>query len=155
MTTLIFKNQRLKEILKISEQATVFKATYEEAVKAYESDAGQKYQEGQNLAPYFLSNVPTLWLVKDTGIYLMTSAKLESYPDDESHLCYAEGFEPDAPESYEKCKGAVGGDDFSESFKFTDALKRGIKLGADIHISINPTEYTIQLSFPSNKENKS
>lgn len=148
METLIFKNKRLKGILKISDQTTEFKATYDEAVRTYESDTGRKYKDDESLEPYFLRNTATLWLVKDAGIYLMTSANLDKYPADKSHICYAEGFEPDAPDCFEKCQAAVGGDDFVESFRLTDALRRAIKIGADIHINITDKEYTIQLSFP-------
>jgi hypothetical protein len=89
-----------------------------------------------------------LWLVKDS-IYLMTSAKLNRIPEDKSHICYAEGFEPESPGSYDKCRVAVGGDDFVESFRFSDELQKGIKNGADIQIDISAQSFVVQLVMHS------
>src|SRR5688572_13760922 len=120
MTTLIFKNKNLRSVLKISEQASEFRCTFQEAVNAYESKTGKKYTAGINLNPYLIRTSPTLWLVKDTGIYIMTPAKLEKMPEDDSHLCYADGFEPTDADCFDKATAVLGGDDFVESFEFED-----------------------------------
>jgi len=148
MAILIFKNEKLRSILKITEQATEFKATFEEAVKAYESKTGKKYKPGISLSPYYSHNSPTLWLVKDTGIYLMTPAKFEKFIGEGRHLCFAEGFAPNESDLFEKAQAAVGGDDFIESFEFTDAMKRAIRLGADIQINLTEENYTVELIMP-------
>jgi Protein of unknown function (DUF3085) len=145
MTTLIFKNEKLQKLLKITEQAATFRATYAEAIKAYQKDTNKKYDGAASLDRYYLHNAPMLWLVKDEGIYLMSSAKLEEFPEDKSHICYAEGFAPDASDSYEKCKKVVGGDDFVESFPFNDQLRKGIKKGADIHIHVSAQTIIVHL----------
>lgn len=145
MTTLIFKNEKLQGILKLTEAATNFAATFSETVAAYEKGTGEKYDFQQNLEKYAVHNIPTLWLVKDEGIYLMSPAKTDRPKGDKSHICYAEGFEPSLPNSFDKCRTAVGGDDFVESFEFTDALQSGIKRGADIQIDISEQSFTVCL----------
>jgi hypothetical protein len=50
-----------------------------------------------------------LLLVKDDGIYLMSSG-LPGMPG----VVYADGFDPASPDSYERAREAVGGDDFVE-----------------------------------------
>lgn len=148
MMTLIFKNEQLRSVLKISEQASEFRCTFQEAVKAYESKTSKKYTAGINLNPYLFRTSPTLWLVKDTGIYIMTPAKLEKMPEDNSHLCYANGFAPTDDDCFDKAAAALGGEDFVESFEFEDAYKKAIRLGCDIHIKISESEYIIEMVVP-------
>jgi hypothetical protein len=147
MILLIFKNEKLRSILKISEQATEFKSTFPEAVKAFKFKTGKDYEPGIDLTPYYTQTKATLWLVKDTGVYLMTSAKIEPIPDDNSHLCYAVGFSPDDPDWFDKSAAAMGGDDFAEAFEL-EHFKQGIRLGGDIHIKISRTKFTIELVIP-------
>jgi len=52
-----------------------------------------------------------LWFVKDDGIYLMTNACLS--PDHNPGVVYAAGYGP-GPGTWERCRSAVGGDDFCE-----------------------------------------
>jgi hypothetical protein len=148
MALLIFKNEKLRTILKISEQATEFKATFSEAVEAYKFKTGKDYEPDIDLTPYYTQTKATLWLVKDTGVYLMTSAKIEKMPNDNSHLCYADGFAPTDPDWYDRSAAAMGGDDFVEPFEI-EIFKRGIRLGGDIHIEINPTSLSIELVIPA------
>jgi hypothetical protein len=147
MILLIFKNEKLRSVLKISEQATEFKSTFPEAVEAFKFKTGKDYEPGIDLTPYYTQTKATLWLVKDTGVYLMTSAKIEPMADDNSHLCYAEGFSPDDPDWFDKSAAAMGGDDFAEAFEL-ELFKQGIRLGGDIHIKISRTKFTIELVIP-------
>jgi hypothetical protein len=145
MATLIFKNKKLQGIFRMTETATTFRTTFSEAVTAYEHTTGQVYADGVNLSKYNTSQKPSLWLVKDRGIYLMASAIIKHPAKDQSHVCYAEGFEPSVPNCFDKCRSAVGGDDFVEVTDFTDQLKDGIKNGADVQIEITKTHLTITL----------
>ncbi|OQP65445.1 hypothetical protein A3860_17425 [Niastella vici] len=151
MALLIFKNEKLRTILKISEQATEFKSTFPEAVETYKFKTGKDYEPGVNLTPYYTQTKATLWLVKDTGVYLMTSAKLDKMPEDDSHLCYAEGFAPTDPGWFNKSATAMGSDDFVEAFEL-ELFKQGIQLGGDIHIKINRTALSIELVIPGKKK---
>jgi hypothetical protein len=83
--------------------------------------------------------------MKDEGIYLMSPAKVNRTPGDKSHICYAEGYEPHLPNCFDKCRKAVGGDDFAESFEFTKELQKGIRNGGDIQIDISPEKYAVRL----------
>lgn len=148
MLTLIFKNSKLQGILRITQQSKTFIASFGEAVKAYEKNTKKRYKHNINIDNYYEHTTPTIWLVKDAGIYLMTSAKMDSHPQDFSHVCYAEGFNPESPNCWEKCRAAVGGDDFVESFKFDNQLKKALEEGADIHIRINKTSFTVNLVYP-------
>jgi hypothetical protein len=151
MALLIFKNDKLRIVLKISEQATEFKATFQEAAEAYKFKTGKNYAPGVDLTPYYTQTKATLWLVKDTGVYLMTSAKIEKMPDDNSHLCYAEGFSPTDLNWFDKSAAAMGSDDFVEAFEL-ELFKKGIRLGGDIHIKISPTALSIELVIPGKKK---
>ena len=151
MTKLIFKNSKLQGILKISQQATIFKATFGEAITAYQEKTGRKYTHGVNLEKYNTRSTPTLWLVKDTGICLVTSAILDQLPADKSHVCYAEGFEPDNPHCFQKSNDAVGADDFCASFSFTRQYINAIKKGADLHISLERDFFRVKPVYPNKK----
>jgi hypothetical protein len=148
MITLIFKNEKLLSVLRISEQASEFRCTFPEAVKAYESETRKKYTAGINLNPYIIRTSPTLWLVKDTGVYLMTPAKLDKMPEDDSHLCFAIGFAPTDEDWFDKSAAVLGGEDFVESFEFTDGVKKAIRLGCDMHIKISESEYIVEMVVP-------
>ena len=82
-------------------------------------------------APYGGKPAPALFFVKDSGIYLMSAGKprqLREDGTDWSVVAYAKGYEADAPDSWDKCRAAVGGDDFAEALPldwFTGALDRG------------------------------
>jgi hypothetical protein len=145
MATLIFKNEKLQGIFQVTETATKFRTTFSEAVKAYEKTTGQAYKNGVNLFMYNSSQKPTFWLVKDRGIYLMATAIIKQPTKDQSPVCYAERFEPTIPNCFDKCRSAVGGDDFVEVIEFTDQLKDGIKNGADVQIKITKTHLAITL----------
>ena len=147
MTTLIFENRKLQGILRITQQARTFRTIYTEAIKAYEKDTKRKYNNKVSLDEYGEQLNPTLWLVKDEGIYLMTSAKLNEFPIDKSHLCHAKGFEPDTPDWFDRCKDSLGGEDFIESIEFNDELKNGIVNGADIYITITTKNFAIDLVY--------
>lgn len=79
------------------------------------------------------------------GIYLMSPGKTDRPKGDKRHICYAEGFEPHLPNFYDKCRKAVGGNDFVESFEFTSQLREGVKNGADIRIDISSKEFSVSL----------
>ena len=63
---------------------------------------------------------PGLWLVKDSGIYLMSNGN-PGQPEDPAKpegkllVAYAEGYEAGSPDEWERSRAAVGGDDFSEA----------------------------------------
>ena len=73
---------------------------------------------------------PRVYLVKDEGIYLMSSGMPRDLADPnstdpraESFVAYAKGYDPhtgDRSAIWEKCREAVGGDDFGEPLDLDD-----------------------------------
>lgn len=149
MAILKFKNDGLTAILRISEQASIFRATYEEAVQAYEKNTSRSYDGNANLDKYFQTVKPSIWLVKDEGIYLMSSAVVKESATEKPHLCYAEGYDPGQPDCWEKCNAAVGGDDFVQAIPVTEPMKRGIRMGADLEIKFSTRTIEVRLVYKS------
>jgi len=103
MTTLIFKGEDLKAIAKDTMNAKEWELPYE---SLYEDKDEVKQQKA----------IPSFTLVKDSGIYLMsgnTKSKLYSKKNG-NRVCYAEGYNPKEEDVWDKCRYAVGGDDFAE-----------------------------------------
>ena len=62
---------------------------------------------------------PALWFVKDNGIYIMSNGEAPDRPD----VVYAQGYNPNTDgEVWDKCRDAVGGDDFCELIYHDTAL---------------------------------
>lgn len=144
MAKLTFKNSGLRAVLAHTKQAKVFRRSYDKAIEAYEAATGKTYEFDTTIPDeYYESNEPTLLFVKDEGIYIMTSAKMEKMPEDKSHVVYAEGYSPDVPDCWDKCRDAVGGDDFVETIELTPELEKVILHGADLVIDITPTQFSV------------
>ncbi len=64
-----------------------------------------------------LKKIPAgLWLVKDSGIYLMSNGTPGLMAGEKSHkIVYAKGYNPNTDEDvWDRCRDAVEGDDFGE-----------------------------------------
>ena len=102
MTTLIFKGEDLKAIAKDTMNAKEWELPYE---SLYEDKDEVKQQKA----------IPSFTLVKDDGIYLMSgNTKTKLYKNGKNRICYAKGYNPKEEDVWEKCRYAVGGDDFAE-----------------------------------------
>lgn len=121
MSALVFKNEGLRKVLDITLKGTSFSLGYNPKK----------------------SKSPTLLFVKDDGIYLMTGAVMEKFPEDYSHVCYAEGYSPDVEDVWEKCREAVGGDDFGEVIELDEKLQGIINKGHDLLITVTPESFSI------------
>lgn len=109
-------------------------------------------------APYGIGKpVPGLFLVKDSGIYLMSNGetgllRADNKPGQHSQVVvYAIGYKPDGADSYEKCRNAVGGDDFAELLPlawFTKARD----LGA-VSVTVNFGKTRVGFSYALPKTN--
>ena len=92
--------------------------------------------------------VASLWLVKDDGVYLMSSAK-ESLPGEGSpnKVVYAKGYNPKTDgDVWDKCQDAMGGDDCVNALPliwFEQALKAGLK-----EIVLNVGKRGISMTLP-------
>ena len=105
MTTLIFEGKDLKAIAKDTLNADEWELPYE---SLYEDEDEVKQKKA----------IPSFTLVKDDGIYLMSgNAKTKLYKKGKNRICYAKGYNPTKEDVWEKCRYAVGGDDFAEKLK--------------------------------------
>ena len=102
MTTLIFEGKDLKAIAKDTLNADEWELPYE---SLYEDEDEVKREKA----------IPSFTLVKDDGIYLMSgNTKTKLYKKGKNRICYAKGYNPTKEDVWEKCRYAVGGDDFAE-----------------------------------------
>jgi len=109
-------------------------------------------------APYGIGKpVPSLYFVKDSGIYLMSASKerqldpKHSGPSPKNLVAHAKGYEPEAEDSWEKCREAVGGDDFAEALPlawFTSALDAG---ATKLHLHVREKAIRASTTVPKRK----
>jgi hypothetical protein len=93
--------------------------------------------------------VPCLTLVKDDGIYLMSNGKPgdpdETWcgPSPKLFVVYADGYEADRSGVWDKCRAAVGGDDFAEYLELTPELTKDIRDGCDVLLKVSKTRLEV------------
>ena len=88
-----------------------------------------------------------LTLVKDDGIYLMSSAErtFKDDGDDFNTVVYARGYKPTKANRdtlWDKTH-AVSGDDFAEFVRLNDGMVDRVLHGGSIVIDLNETSYTV------------
>lgn len=122
MATYTFKNAELQGILKVTLASKKFRIPYE----------GEKLQ-----------SEPTIWIVKDAGVYLCPSVPGLKYPLPKEHLCYAVGKGPNTH---------TGGDDYIEEIPMNDPkLIRGLQTGSDLIIKMTSKSMSMGFSIPKQK----
>ena len=87
-----------------------------------------------------------LWLVKDDGIYVMSNGKPQDkvkrmspngkHEIDGCFVAYANGYDPTKGEVWDKCRAAVGGDDFVENLELSDGIIEALRSGDDLVVDI-------------------
>lgn len=147
METLIFKNEWLRSLITITRNATLFQSLYPEAIAAYERITGKRFHEEVDLTRFLVHRNPTIWLVKDVGIYLATAAIIKK------HLlipnkCYAEGYLSDCPEIIQKCKKICGGSYFIRSIQLSSKIYEGVQKGGDLWIKVYKKNIEVKVKFP-------
>ena len=144
MAKLIFKNEQMKKVIALNKASKEFHVNHGEVIDRWEKENKKRYDYVTEIPEaYYFSNKPTLMLVKDSGIYLMTGARMKNVPNDGSHICYAKGYDPTNEDVYDKCANAVGGDDFGEIFEIGEDLVTQIEKGADVIINITSKSFTV------------
>lgn len=109
-----FKGSDLTEILRVTKAAKNFLIPYE----------GGKTQDK-----------PTIWLVKDAGIYLVPAVVGLEFPLSKDMIAYAKGHGKDTH---------TGGDDYIEEIPIhTPLLMRDLEAGYDLIINITETSMKI------------
>lgn len=84
---------------------------------------------------------PALYLVHDTGVYLMSNGNPGDWiPEDETcYVAYAEGCHPKIDEYYyENSRVLVGGDDFVEVIPIDKDWLEKTSVYDEIHVEITP-----------------
>lgn len=155
MAKLVFKNAGLLGVIAHIEASASFGLDLGTTARNYEKATGKKIEtfEDYETIPkeYSKTTEPHMHFVKDSGIYVM-SAGDKPLPEDKSHFTYAVGYNPDIDEDcWEKCREAVGGDDFGESFACTLMMKENIKNGADLWITVTDSHFQIETVLPKKR----
>ena len=81
----------------------------------------------------------TFFFVKDTGIYLMNAWSEKDYKN--NVVVFAKGYEPDSDDCWERCREAVGGDDFGEAVHMEEDQLTRLANGGDMSIRVSETHY--------------
>lgn len=81
---------------------------------------------------------PALWFVKDDGIYLMSPGRDETT---RPPVAYAQGYEPDAEDVWERSREAVGGDDFAIALPLD-----GVREKLDATINARQPTFAVRIS---------
>ena len=150
MAKLLFKNAGLLPVIAHVLAAEKFTVGFGEAAQAYEKATGKEYNAEVDLKPYMDTDRQTMFFVKDDGIYLMAGNAFVEMPKDNSHFVYAEGFNPKKDKDvWEKCRNAVGGDDFGETIFPSKMMLANIQAGADVLITITLKQFTVATVMPA------
>lgn len=91
---------------------------------------------------------PGLYLVHDTGVYLMSNANPGDWivPKEKCYVAYAEGCNPDVDSDYyETSRDMVGGDDFAEIIPINKDWPDLLSQYDEIHIDL--TQTSLEVSF--------
>lgn len=156
MPILKFKTKDVLKLVNELELASSFSPTIEDLFNAalypdgiVRDEQGRTESEAENAGDFFWPSAskidpekvqPSLSLVGDHGVYLMTNAKLEGTPSSRGTVVYAEGCNPDLDEDfYENKELLFGGDDGSVPLPVSWAkwaisankLKCKVKLGSN------------------------
>ena len=96
---------------------------------------------------------PSLVLVKDDGIYLVSSGlpfdQDETRSEPYKFCVYAEGYDPRRGDVWQSCQEAVGGDDFCESLPIDAGLTAAVRAGAAVLIEVTETELRVFTEEPA------
>ncbi len=81
----------------------------------------------------------TFLFVKDSGIYLMNGWGEKDYKN--NVVVYAKGYEPESDDCWNKCRDAVGGDDFGEAIHMRKDQLTRLANGGDMSIRVSETQF--------------
>lgn len=85
---------------------------------------------------------PSICLVKDDGIYIMSNGTPRDILKGERSFCaYAKGYDPDKvdPDELWELTHSVSGDDFGETLPIDDWMAEHAKAGRDLRVTLNAT----------------
>lgn len=98
-------------------------------------------------------SVPSILLVHDSGVYIMSNASPADLDGDRSYVAYAEGCNPKTDvDYYQTARGLVGGDDFGEIIKLNESMLDS--LASCKYLLANVTQDNIEFTFLNPKSTK-
>lgn len=88
-----------------------------------------------------------LHLVKDSGIYLMAGTVQADWMEHlkTCHVIYAQGYSPKTKDLWEKCRDAVGGDDFAEWIPLSNSMVNMLAKNGHMKIKITPQQVEVNV----------
>jgi hypothetical protein len=120
MAKLVFHAESLRPIIKWTLEHAPHSPTYAQQLDRTFWREGVNIKAGEWPRPEQLALEkipPALHMAKDDGIYLLSSSAARDIAEGQtSRVVYANGYNPTTDEDvWEKCREAVGGDDFVEA----------------------------------------
>ena len=91
---------------------------------------------------------PSLFLVHDDGVYLMSASTVDNSAEDgqRQRVAYAQGCNPKTDEDhYENARDLVGGDDFAENVPVNPAWGEVLDKCKELTIKLTATQLAITL----------
>ena len=145
---LMFNAREVREQIEHTKTAPLHKLTMSDRAELYGEDKMAHLQPDEEN-----NGTPGLWLVKDSGIYLMSNGNPGQPNTENNHngasqlkVAYAKGYGPTA--DYYKISEAVGGDDFTEGTLEVECFESALQLAEKHHrdeIVVIFGEHTIKI----------
>lgn len=142
MTTLRWNIEQVAGLAQHARQSERHFMTFEERLEVYGEAKCMNCQPGEDKVAR-----PKLVLVKDRGIYLMSSGEPEG-EGEKRKVAYAVGFDPDQRdpgELHDDCRFAVGGDDFSAEIPLEWADEAIQRRSPEFRIKVKSDEFALML----------
>lgn len=145
---LIFKNHNLQVLINSRLRSKKLQPIFPESA-SNKKRKGKRHYRNTYVSTNSPQKSPSIWLVKDNGIYLTNASNCAFGQENNCHqVCYAEGYEANAHNIYEKCKKVAGGNCFLKAIRISTCLNECIQQGGDIHIEVHRKGLDIRLVFP-------
>lgn len=98
-------------------------------------------------------SVPSILLVHDSGVYIMSNASPADLEGPKSYVAYAEGCDPSKDnEYYQTARSLVGGDDFGEIIKLDEDTLSNFASYEDLSVLVNDSNIEFTFSNPNSKK---
>ena len=144
MADLNFSMEQVAGLVQHAKAASEHFITFEERAELYGEDKCLHQQPGEEKRAR-----AKLVLVKDRGIYLMSSGRDNIPEGGKIPVAYAEGFDPervgDDGELHDRCRAAVGGDDFCEEVPLSWLDVAQEHKSPDFRIRVTRDQFALQV----------
>ncbi len=98
-------------------------------------------------------SVPSILLVHDSGVYIMSNASPADLEGPRSYVAYAEGCDPSKDyDYYQTSRSLVGGDDFGEVIKLDESTISNFESYEDLLVLVNDSNIELFFLNPNSKK---